>query len=123
MRRLLRGGTAAALGLVLLAAATGCGGDGETRFPATQPARAGGGGTLTYALAGEPGPLDALAAANPSAQLVSRQVFEPLVATLTGPYGRLCHRRGRALEWNASPDRSVWSFELRPNVRFQDGTP
>jgi peptide/nickel transport system substrate-binding protein len=123
MRRWLRGGTAVAFGLALLALAGGCGGEGATRFPATDRARAGGGGALAYALARELGALDPLRTATPSARLVSRQVFEPLVATLTGPYGRLRHRRGLALEWQPSPDRRVWSFDLRPNVRFQDGTP
>jgi peptide/nickel transport system substrate-binding protein len=122
MRRWLGGATAIVLGVALFTGAAGCGG-GATRFPATELARAGGGGTLAYALAGDAGSLDPLRAGTPSRRLVSRQIFEPLVATLQGPYERVRDRRGLAFEWQASPDRRVWSFRLRPDVRFQDGTP
>jgi ABC-type transport system substrate-binding protein len=123
MRRWLGGATAIVLGVALVAGQAGCGGGGATRLPATEPARAGGGGTLAYALAGDAGSLDPLSASTPSQRLVSRQIFEPLVATLRGPYERVRDRHGLALEWQASPDRRVWSFRLRPDVRFQDGTP
>jgi peptide/nickel transport system substrate-binding protein len=122
MRRWLGGATAIVLGVALFTGAAGCGG-GATRFPATELPRAGGGGTLAYALAGDAGSLDPLRAGTPSRRLVSRQIFEPLVATLQGPYERVRDRRGLAFEWQASPDRRVWSFRLRPDVRFQDGTP
>jgi ABC-type transport system substrate-binding protein len=123
MRRWLRGAAVATVAIALLAGAAACGGGGATRFPANERARAGGSGTLVYALSGEAGPLDPLAATTPAQQMVSSQVFEPLVATLHGPYERLRDRRGLALGWQASPDLRVWSFRLRPDVRFQDGTP
>jgi peptide/nickel transport system substrate-binding protein len=108
---------------VVLAGSSGCGGGGATRFPGSEHARAGGGGELVYALAADPGSLYPLAARTASQQLVSRQLFEPLVETLQGPYERVRNRRGLALEWTPSQDRRVWSFRLRPDVRFQDGTP
>jgi peptide/nickel transport system substrate-binding protein len=123
MRRLLAGAAAAVLVIALVGGAGGCGGSGATQFPATERFRAGGGGTLAYALAGEAGSLDPLTAGAPAQRMVSRQIFEPLVARLQGPYERVGDSRGLALEWQASPDRRVWSFSLRPNVRFQDGTP
>ena len=68
-----------------------------------------------------PGDLDPLDAATTSAQLVSRQVFEPLVATLDGPYGRHRDATGLALSARSSGDFRVWSLRLRGGVRFQDG--
>jgi peptide/nickel transport system substrate-binding protein len=108
---------------VLLAALCGCGEEGARRFSGASPTDAGGGGELTYAIAGDPGDLDPLHAATPSAQIVARQVFEPLVASLDGPYGAPTDRPGLALRWEASDDFRIWSFHLRSDVRFQDDMP
>ena len=108
---------------VLLVALCGCGEEGARRFSGASPTDAGGGGELTYAIAADPGDLDPLHAATPSAQIVARQVFEPLVASLDGPYGAPTDRPGLALRWEASDDFRIWSFHLRSDVRFQDDTP
>jgi peptide/nickel transport system substrate-binding protein len=108
---------------VLLAALWGCGDEGARRFSGSSPTDAGGGGELTYAIAADPGDLDPLHAPTPSAQIVARQVFEPLVASLDGPYGAPTDRPGLALRWEASDDFRIWSFHLRSDVRFQDDTP
>ncbi len=109
----------AVLGLVLFG---GCG-DGGAPFGGAGPAPAGMGGRLFYAIAEGPGDLDPLHAGNFSARVVSRQVFEPLVARLRGPYAAGRHARaGLALGWSHSRDFRVWSFRLRPGLRFQDGT-
>ena len=84
---------------------------------------AGGGGTLTYALPGLPATLDPLAAKGRLAEAVTRQVYEPLIAELTGPYGQNAAQPGLALSAHPSPNRSTWTLTLRLGVRFQDGTP
>jgi peptide/nickel transport system substrate-binding protein len=114
-----------ALALVLaLAGASGCGGDGDggTRFGSLLP-RAGGGGSLAYALPSLPTTLDPLAAQGRAALTVTRQIHEPLVERLTGPYGQAPPQPGLALNARPSPDRSTWTVTLRSGVRFQDGTP
>lgn len=81
------------------------------------------GGTLTYALAAEPAELDPLYARDRSSQVVSRQIHEPLTASLSGPYGDVRELPGLAPLAASSADGSVWRFRLRPRVRFQDGRP
>lgn len=111
----------AGLALALLA---GCGGGGGAPFPADGRAPAGGGGRLLYAVPNGFGNLDPIHARSFSAQVVARQLFEPLVARLRGPYSAgMRPRAGLALGWSHSRDSRVWSFRLRPGVRFQDGTP
>jgi peptide/nickel transport system substrate-binding protein len=83
----------------------------------------GGGGSIVYALPALPGDLDPLTARSSEAQIVSRQVHEPLVAIVAPPYGRATRRAGLATELRASRDRTVWTVQLRSGVRFQDGTP
>jgi peptide/nickel transport system substrate-binding protein len=112
---------AAALVLLVLA---GCGGDDETgtqigsRLPP-----AGGGGTLTYAVPSLPSTLDPLTADGRAAQTATRQVYEPLIERLTGPYGQNAPQAGLALSARPSGDRTTWRVTLRSGVRFQDGTP
>ena len=111
---------AIALALAVLA---GCGGDddGGTRTAGLPPA--GGGGTLAYTVPGLPSTLDPLAASDRADQTVVRQVYEPLLETLSGPYGQSPSQRGLALSARPSRDRTTWTVALRPGVRFQDGTP
>jgi glutathione transport system substrate-binding protein len=70
-----------------------------------------------------PKTLDPLAATGHADQTVTRQVYEPLIESLSGPYGETQLHPGLALTAKPSPDRTVWALTLRPNVRFQDGTP
>jgi peptide/nickel transport system substrate-binding protein len=111
-----------ALALVLLALA-GCGsGETESREgPGLPPA--GDGGALVYALPYLPRDLDPLAADGLAAQIVSRQIHEPLVSAIAPPYGGSPQRLGLATDLRPSPDRTVWSVQLRRAVRFHDGTP
>jgi ABC-type transport system substrate-binding protein len=113
---------AATLAILALGALVGCGGGSGTGGGSQRPP-AGGGGTLTYALPNLPATLDPLAARGRSAQTVTRQVFEPLVAQLSGPYGLDAQQPGLALSARPSADRSTWTVALRLGVRFQDGTP
>ena len=110
------------LALVPLALA-GCGGSGGgTRVSSGLPA-AGGGGTLGYALPELPATLDPLAAQTRAQLTVVRQLYEPLIEHLSGPYAQAAPQAGLALEARPSRDRTTWTVSLRPNVRFQDGTP
>ncbi|HEY1237562.1 MAG TPA: ABC transporter substrate-binding protein [Solirubrobacterales bacterium] len=115
---------AATLAVLALLGVAGCGGgDGGGAGPGGGLPPAGGGGTLAYALPGLPGALDPLAARGRAAQTVARQVYEPLVAQLTAPYGQTIRQPGLALSARPSADRTIWTVTLRLGVRFQDGTP
>jgi ABC-type transport system substrate-binding protein len=120
VRLRLRGALVGALALAIPLAA-GCGDGGASRSPAAVSDRAGGNGDLVYAIPSAPRGLDPLAAGTISAQMVTRQIFEPLVASLSGPYGRRSEVPGVALAARHSGDFRVWSLRLRPGVRFQDG--
>jgi peptide/nickel transport system substrate-binding protein len=109
------------IALALLLA--GCGGGDEDDGASTMLPSAGGAGTLVYAVPALPATLDPLAARDRTSQTVSRQVYEPLVARLSGPYGATAVRPGLALAAEPSPDSSIWTLTLRRDVRFQDGTP
>jgi peptide/nickel transport system substrate-binding protein len=115
---------AATLAVVFLIAVAGCGGgDGDGAKSSSQLPRAGGGGTLTYALPSLPRRLDPLAARGRFAQTVTRQIYEPLIAQLSGPYGQAPTQPGLVEDVRPSAKRSIWTLDLRPGVRFQDGTP
>jgi peptide/nickel transport system substrate-binding protein len=113
---------AAAFVLLAAVALAGCGGgDGAEVMSALPPA--GGGGTLSYALPSLPSTLDPLAAQTRTELTVTRQVYEPLIERLSGPYGQASPQAGLALAARPSSDRTTWTVTLRSGVRFQDGTP
>lgn len=116
----LRGGLVGALAVVF-ALGVGCGGNDTDRAPETgETQTAGGSGELRYAIPAA-SDFDPLAARSIPAQTVTRQIFEPLVARLDGPYGRRRDVPGIALTARHSSDFEVWSLRLRPGIRFQDG--
>ena len=108
---------------LVMAAATGCGEDDADISANSGLPSAGGAGAIAYALPELPAVLDPLAAEARSAQVVARQLFEPLVSEVGAPYGSTASQAGLALSVKSSPDRSVWRLALRSGVRFQDGTP
>src|SRR4051794_2275563 len=114
----------AATFLLALIALAGCGGsgDGGARVSTGLPP-AGGGGTLAYSLPALPTTLDPLAATGRAEQTVTRQVYEPLIERLSGPYAQAAPQAGLALAARPSRDRTTWTVTLRPRVHFQDGTP
>jgi peptide/nickel transport system substrate-binding protein len=113
---------AAALVIPALVALAGCGGGSGAEVVSALPT-AGGGGTLSYALPALPSTLDPLAAQSRAALTVTRQVYEPLIERLSGPYGQATPQAGLALAARPSRDRTTWTVTLRSGVRFQDGTP
>lgn len=100
----------------------GCGSDDERPGPNGRLPEVGGGGSLTYALARLPDSPDPLQASQPGAQLVSRQIHEPLVASLSPPYESDPRPAGLATAVNSSRDGTTWMVVLRADVRFQDGS-
>jgi ABC-type transport system substrate-binding protein len=114
----LRGAVAVA---ALVALAAGCGDEeGET---AGGGAGVSGRGAITYALADRAGEVDPLLADSRSELLVTRQIHEPLVESLSGPFGDVRRVRGLAIAWRSTANDEIWSFRLRDGIRFQDGTP
>lgn len=108
-----------ATALVALAIA-GCGGsDSASGGAAISGGQA---GTLRWALADRPHELDPLYASTPSDKLVSRQIHEPLVEELGGPFDDPRRVPGVALSARPSSGDRVWVVRLRPGIRFQDGT-
>ena len=114
--------------LALLAAsiavlAAGCGGGEDEASSGLVNDLAGAGGSLVWALAGQPAQLDPLYAESVSEALVSRQIHEPLVETLRGPFGDRHETSGLALSVTPYAGARIWRVRLRPGVRFQDGAP
>ena len=116
-------GVAVSIAAVLLIALSGCGDEDPEDGGRPPVAGPGEGGELAYALATAPAEVDPLLASDRSSLLVTRQIHEPLVGTVTGPFGDLRTFQGLAQAYRPSGDRTIWRFELRPRVRFQDGTP
>ncbi len=102
----------------------GCGGDENEGTPAlTAGEPLGEGGTLVWAVADPVSGIDPLAARSRAEQLVTRQIHEPLIASLAGPYGDTRRVPGLARSARPSGDATIWTLRLRSGVRFQDGTP
>ena len=119
-RRLARGALAAVAAAAAMGVGCGDGDGGAGATPGTGPGP--GAGTLVYALADRVQEVDPLLATSRSEQVVTRQVHEPLVESLEGPFGEARRRHGLARRWRPSGDQEIWRFELRRGVRFQDGT-
>ena len=118
-RRLLgAGGTlAAGLGLAPLLAACGS---------STSPGSTGQGkpgGTLTMGINGPPDTLDPGATGLALTLLISMTMFDPLVWWFPGPSGTGSRFvPGLAESYTVSPDASLYTFKLRKDVTFHDGT-
>jgi peptide/nickel transport system substrate-binding protein len=112
---------AAVVALALLAA---CGGP-ATSSGASGPPRSG--GTLAIGIESEVDVLDPQRAGGWVSWRVNRQMFEPLVdEDLSKPSAQAAVpalRPGLATSWELSPDGTVYTFHIRPNVKFHDGTP
>jgi peptide/nickel transport system substrate-binding protein len=106
-----------------VAALAGCGDDDPGAAGIGVGAQAGGGGAVVWALPERPAHLDPLFARTDAEQLVSRQIHEPLVARLSGPFDNARQVNGLALSALPSSDATVWRLRLRPGVSFGDGAP
>ncbi|HUF91020.1 MAG TPA: ABC transporter substrate-binding protein [Candidatus Limnocylindria bacterium] len=75
---------------------------------------------LRVGVLGVPATLDPAAALDGAGALISRQVFDTLVAYREGSTDV---EPALAVRWTVSRDGLVWSFVLRDGVRFHDGSP
>jgi len=71
------------------------------------------------AIAGEPDQLDP----HKTSAYFSFEVLENVFDTLVEPDADLRMRPALAESWEVSADQLTWTFHLRPNVTFHDGTP
>jgi peptide/nickel transport system substrate-binding protein len=101
----------------------GCGSGDEEQVSDGAGGAPGGGGELVWALPEGPGTLDPLFARTPTERLVARQMYEPLVERLAGPFDDPRRVPGIARVVRPTGDPTVWKVELRPGVRFGDGAP
>ena len=105
-------------------AASGCGGADDEGIPALSAGRPlGVGGSLVWAVADKVRTVDPLLADSRAELLLTRQIHEPLVASVRGPFGDTRRVPGLARSVSSSPDAAIWTVRLRTGVRFQDGTP
>ncbi|MFN8704857.1 MAG: ABC transporter substrate-binding protein [Rhodospirillales bacterium] len=79
------------------------------------------GGNLTIAFPAnqEPASLDGHIDPFQSTWLFNSFIADPLVILDADAV----YKPALALSWELSPDSKIWTFKLRPGVRFQDGTP
>ena len=68
-----------------------------------------------------PSDLDPHSAYDPGSQIALGGLFEGLIQVQTGTADTI--DPVLAESWTANADKSVWTFFLRPDVTFQDGTP
>ena len=100
---------------------TGCDGGEDESATAGGTAEAGVGGMLVWALAERPQDLDPLHADTAAEALVSRQVHEPLAASVGAPFDETRRVPGLAVSILPSEGGRVWRVRLREGVRFQNG--
>src|SRR6185437_1345848 len=80
------------------------------------------GGTLTMGIASTPDTLDPGATGLALTLLISMAIFDPLVWWLPDASGTPQFVPGLAESYTVSPDASVYTFKLRQDVTFHDGT-
>jgi peptide/nickel transport system substrate-binding protein len=80
-------------------------------------------GTMAIAVPSRPQRVDPLLATTPVDRLVAAQLFEPLTRGVVGPYDDVRRIPGLALSARPAERGRLWRIQLRPDVRFQDGSP
>lgn len=79
-----------------------------------------GGRPIVYGSGGQPVLLDPGNVTDGNSIIVLRQIYDYLVDFKDGTTEPT---PGLALRWSPNADSTVWTFTLRPGVRFHDGTP
>lgn len=111
----LGAGVAAALGLAAC-------GTGSSSASSAAGGASVSGGTLTMGIASTPDTLDPGATGLALTLLISMAMFDPLVWWLPDGKGGSEFVPGLAESYTVSPDASVYTFKLRQDVTFHDGT-
>lgn len=115
---------AVALIVLLAACSGGNGGDTSSSGASGKPKT---GGTLVIGIESETDVLDPQRAGGWVSYRVNRQMYESLVEEdLTKPSAQAAVpplRPALATSWTISPDGRTYTFKIRPNVKFHDGTP
>lgn len=93
---------------------------GPTAAPATKPPAATTGATFVKCMSGDPVKLDPADYDDGNSSHVAEQVFETLVE-FDGSTTNV--KPALAASWTTSSDGLTWTFKLRPNVKYSDGTP
>jgi peptide/nickel transport system substrate-binding protein len=114
--RRLKTAVAVAAAAVMVVGAAGCaesersegGGDAKT------------GGTFIFAGAGDPKNFDPVFNDDGESFRAVRQMYETLISHKLGTADLV---GGLAESWENDPEGKVWTFKLRKNVKFHDGTP
>ena len=75
---------------------------------------------LVYGGSGEPDSLDSMKTTAGTALIVASQILEGLIGTKPGQFEL---DPALATEWSPNADSTEWTFKLRPDVVFHDGTP
>jgi peptide/nickel transport system substrate-binding protein len=109
------GATIGALGAGSFLAA--CGSSASTANPVNRPSD-----TLTVGVYQEPDTLDPGATGLAMSSMIASAVFDPLVWWLPTPDGGKQFYPGLATSWDVSPDGTAYTFKLRQDVDFHDGT-
>jgi peptide/nickel transport system substrate-binding protein len=109
-------GVAAGVGLVA------CGSGSPAASSGSSSGSGSSGGTLTMGIASPPDTLDPGATGLALVLLISMAMFDPLVWWLPNGSGGSEFVPGLAESYTVSPDASVYTFKLRQDVTFQDGT-
>ncbi|MFC4453108.1 ABC transporter substrate-binding protein [Deinococcus sonorensis] len=76
--------------------------------------------TLVFGNNGDPVSLEPGNITDGISLAVQRQIYDTLVDFKDGTTDPT---PGLAISWKSNPDATVWTFNLRKNVKFQDGTP
>ena len=114
-RTMLKGAAAASLAVPLAGIVE------PSRVQAAVARQEGNGTTLIVGLDGSPSDLDPHSQYDYRSTMVVRAIYEGLVGlkgSATDEFEGLV-----AESWEANEDQSVWTFKLRPDLTFQDGSP
>src|SRR2546423_8758021 len=108
----------AAVAILLCLFASACGGGTGTNTTTSSEGTPKAGGILTFALESELRTLDPVV----STQLVERTVFYQMYESLVTIDDKLNIKPGLATSWTPSSDGLTYTFTLRKDVKFHDGT-
>lgn len=118
-RKLIGGATGAAIGMGLGGQALAAPGASRSTLSSDKQ----GGGTFTFAIWQNPDSLDPGVTGLIAAGYILSQVYVPLIWHRPGVDPNSDFLPGLAESWEASEDATEYTFHLRKDVKFHDGTP